>query len=98
MFSLARQFISADIAWYNNLDAVFMQIYPRVNAFAQTLIDDVVGNKTTKTYTMNISMLNQSIKSTTEQLIRLIQELSDYFQIFNSSVEDVKSEILPVQN
>lgn len=71
-----------------------MQIYPKVNAFAQTLINDGVGNRKTRTYTINIVMLNQSVKSTTEQLIRLIQEMSDYFVLFNSTVENVKDDII----
>lgn len=95
LFFAAKQFITSEIRWYNNMEAVFMQIYPQINTFAEAIIEDGVTNQKAGTFNVNIKSLNLSIRETVEKLLHLIAILGDYFQIFDSKLISIQNQLKP---
>lgn len=74
------------------MEGVFLQIYPTINAFAAAFMKGGVINPKAKTFTLNISDLNLSIRNSVEKLIHLIKVLDDYFRIYHSTIKSIQNQ------
>lgn len=79
---IGDEILSPSIDFFNHLSAVFMQIYPKINTFAEAFADNEIRDESTGAVLINIENLNRIIAFTTKSIAHYIRILGDYMELY----------------